>query len=64
MLLRLCMIMHYMEENIFCYSLQAFSTEDILKRHIKYCFKINGKQRIKMPKKDKFFNFKNFERQA
>ena len=31
--------------------LQAFSTEEILKRHIKDCFEINGKQRIQMPKK-------------
>ena len=33
--------------NHFChYCLQDFSTEDILKRHIKYCFKVNGKKRI------------------
>ena len=31
--------------------LQAFRTEEILKRHIKYCFKINGKQKIALPKK-------------
>ena len=36
----------------FCrYCLHAFITEEILKRHIKDCFKINGKQTIKMPKK-------------
>ena len=36
----------------FCrYCLQAFSTEKILKYHIKDCFKINGNQRIKMSKK-------------
>ena len=36
----------------FCrYCLQAFSTEEILKRHIKNCFKINDKQRAVMPKK-------------
>ena len=36
----------------FCrYYLQAFSTEEILKRHIKDCFKINAKKMIKMPKK-------------
>ena len=29
------------------YFLQAFSTEEIIKRHIKNCFKINGKQ-VKM----------------
>ena len=34
----------------FChYCLRAFSTEEILKRHIKDCFKINCKQRIIMP---------------
>ena len=33
--------------------LHAFITEEILKRHIKDIFKINGKQAIKMPKKDK-----------
>ena len=31
-----------------CHYLQAFSTEEILKRHIKDCFKISGKQRIVM----------------
>ena len=35
----------------FCrYCLQVFSREEILKRHIKDCFKINGKQKIKMSK--------------
>ena len=46
----------------FCYCLQAFSTEEILKSHIKDCFKINGKQRIIMAKKGEFVNFKNYER--
>ena len=46
----------------FCrYCLQAFSTEEILKHHIKDCFKINGKQRIIMPKKDEYVKFKNYE---
>ena len=36
----------------FChYRLQAFNTKEILKRHIKDCFKVNGKQMIKMPQK-------------
>ena len=36
----------------FCrYCLQAFSIEEILKRHIKDCIEINGKQRDVMPKK-------------
>ena len=45
-----------------CYCLQAFSTEEILKRHIKDCFKINGKQIIIMPKKDQYVKLKNYER--
>ena len=44
---------------LFChYYLQAFSTEKILKSHIKDCFKINGKQRIKMHKKGEYIKFK------
>ena len=50
-------------KNIFChYCLQAFSTEEILKRHIKDCFKINGKQRIIMPRKTEYVKFRNYER--
>ena len=45
-----------------CHCLQPFSSEEILKSHIKDCFKINGKQTIKMPKKDEYIKFKNFER--
>ena len=45
-----------------CYCLQAFSTEEILKSHTKDCFKINGEQRIQMPKKGEYVKFKNFER--
>ena len=38
----------------FChYCLRPFGKEEILKRHIKDCFKINGKQRIIIPKKGK-----------
>ena len=49
----------------FCrYCLQAFSTDEILKRHIKVCFKINGKQRIIMPKKSEYVKFKNYERKT
>ena len=37
----------------FCrYCLQDFNTEEILKRHIKGCFKINDKQGIIMSKKE------------
>ena len=38
-------------KNICCYCLQVFNTEQILKRHVKNCFKINGEQRIIMLKK-------------
>ena len=46
------MIIHYIvEEKKFCrYCLQAFSTEEILNSHIKNCFKVNGKERIIIPK--------------
>ena len=30
--------------------------------HIKDCFKINGEQTVKMPKKSEYIKFKNFER--
>ena len=51
------------ERKYFCrYSLHAFITEEMLKRHIKDCFKINGKPNIKIPKKDECLKFKNFER--
>ena len=47
---------------LFChYCLQAFSTEEILKSHIKDFLKINGKQRIIMPKKGEYVTFKNYE---
>ena len=49
------------EENIF-YCLHAFITEEILKIHITDCFKINGKQTIKMPKKGKYVKLKDFKR--
>ena len=47
----------------FCrYCLHDFITKEILKRHIKDCFKINDKQRIVMPEKGEYVKFKNFER--
>ena len=39
-------------EHFCCYRLHTFSTEKILKRHIKDFFQINGIQRIRMSKKD------------
>ena len=44
----------------FCrYCLQAFSSEEISKSHIKDRFKINGKQRTIMPRKGEFVKFRN-----
>ena len=42
-----------------CYCLQVFSSEEILKIHIKDCLKINGKQRIIMSKKGEYVKSKN-----
>ena len=57
------MIIHYiLEENTSCrYCLQALSTEQILQRYIKYCFKINGNKE-KVPKKGEYVRFKNLAR--
>ena len=45
------------ERKHFCrYCLHAFITEEILKRQD--CFKINGKQTIKLPIKDEYVKFK------
>ena len=41
--------LHRGRKHFCCYCLQAFSTEEILKSHIKECFKITGKQRMIMP---------------
>ena len=41
---------HHGKKYFCCYYLQAFSIEEILKRHIKDCFKSNDRQRIIMPK--------------
>ena len=43
--------LHCQKRYFCCYCLQAIGTEEILKCHIKECFKINGKQRILMLKK-------------
>ena len=34
--------------------------KNILKHHIKNCFKVNDKQRIAMPKKSEYVKFKNY----
>ena len=52
----------HVRKGLTIYRLHAFITEEILKRHIKDCFEINGKETIKMPKKGKYVEFKAFER--
>ena len=54
--------LHRRRKHFCCYCLHAFIIEEILKRHIKDCFKINGKQRIIMPEKGEYTTFKNYER--
>ena len=54
--------LHRGRKHLCRYCLHSFVKEEILKRHIKNCFKINGEQRIIMPKKSKYVEFKNFER--
>ena len=53
--------LHRGRKHFYRYFFQDFSTEEILKRLIKDCFKINGKEFIK-PKKDEYIKFKNYER--
>ena len=53
----------YRERKDFChYCLHTFITEEISKCRNEDCFKIYGKQPIKMPKKGEFVKFKKFER--
>ena len=54
-----CMIIHTLHDHYF---LHVFVTEEILKLHIKDCFKINFKQSIKMLKKGEYVKFKSSER--
>ena len=37
-----------------CYCLQNVNTEQTLKCNVKDCFKINGKQRTKLPRKGEY----------
>ena len=50
------------EENIFCYKVQTFSTEEILKCHVNGC-NINTGQIIKMSKKVEYVELKIFKRE-
>ena len=56
--------LHYGKKNSCRYCLQAFSTEEVLKHQVKYCFKINGKQKIIMPKNGEYVKLKNYERKT
>ena len=51
--------LHRDGKHIFCYGLQTFSSEQTLERHVNNCQKINGKQMIKIIKKDETVKFKN-----
>ena len=50
-------ILYCGREHFCCYCLKDFSTEKILK-HIQDCFKIHGKQRIKISKEGQYVKFK------
>ena len=54
-------ILHLGRKHFCQYFLQAYRTAEISKFHIKNCFKINSKQRIKMSQKGKCVRFKNYE---
>ena len=51
-------ILHGRKKHFWRYYLQAFSTEEILRYHIKDCFKISDKQKFIMPKKMNMLNSK------
>ena len=51
-------LLHCRREHFCCCCLHAFITDEILKHYIKDCFKNNGKQTIKIPKKVKTLNSK------
>ena len=56
---------HYItprQKRFLLYCLQAFSTTETSKSHVNDCFKINGKQMIKMPGKGEYVKFKNYKR--
>ena len=50
------------KKSFFHYCLQVFGTLEILKSHVNDCFKINGKQMIKVPKNGEYVRFKSSER--
>ena len=54
--------LHCGRKHFYCYCSLPFCAVEILKRHIKDCLKINGKQKIKIPKTGEYVKFKNCER--
>ena len=54
--------LHRGRKHFYCYCLQAFRTAETMISYFKDCFKINGKQTIKMSKKGEYIKFKTFER--
>ena len=56
--------LHGKSKHLCRYYFQTFSTEKILKCLIKDCFKVNGKQRIIMPKKGEYIKLKNYEKKS
>ena len=56
--------LHHGRKHFCRYYLQPFRTAEKLKCHIKDCFKINGKQSIKMSKKGEYITLKTFGRKT
>ena len=54
--------LHLERKNFYFIVYGAFRTVEKLKCQIKDCFKVNCKQRIKMPKNGEYVRFKNYER--
>ena len=53
--------LHHRKKHLCRYNLQAFSTEEILKRHIKNRLKINGKPKIIIHEKVEYVKLKNYD---
>ena len=53
--------LHCGRKHFYRYWLQAFSSDKILKCHIKDCVKTNGKQKIIIPKKGEYVKLKNYQ---
>ena len=53
-------ILHCGRKHFCRYCLRSFNTKEILQFCINDCFKINGKQEIKMPKNDEYVRLKKY----